>query len=177
MAHETTVSVLRATLTDQLAAQYSWFGAKGKLHFWTLQLASILHGELTCFAHLCEYYSCSFPRRCQCQQSPADDPEGVSRDRNGLAEARTETGWAEAEVRSLFFERRILSWLSLEFESHLKSPYFIILFASSPFSSLHHPWTAPALHPDWNPYLFPNDCFFTKPVFLTRDWNFWCVGS
>lgn len=41
---EAAVRVLRATLTDELASQYSWFGAKGKVQFGTLQLASVLYG-------------------------------------------------------------------------------------------------------------------------------------
>ncbi|XP_042149642.1 uncharacterized protein LOC121047143 [Ixodes scapularis] len=40
---EAAVRVLRATLTDELASQYSWFGAKGKVQFGTLQLASVLY--------------------------------------------------------------------------------------------------------------------------------------
>ncbi|KAM7313491.1 uncharacterized protein ISCGN_003353 [Ixodes scapularis] len=44
---EAAVRVLRATLTDELASQYSWFGAKGKVQFGTLQLASVLYDAVT----------------------------------------------------------------------------------------------------------------------------------
>lgn len=43
--HENAIRALQATLNDQLAAQYSWFGVKGKLYFCKLKLASVLYGE------------------------------------------------------------------------------------------------------------------------------------